>query len=64
MMTIPVHNPYYWDLPIVLMIVSLIYSATRHEDWRSIFVETLRWILRLVTFLGGIGVVLYLLMWW
>ncbi len=51
----------YWHLPILIIIISLVYSATRYENWRAILNEALRWGLRMVGFLGGIGVVLYLL---
>jgi len=59
-MTIPPHNPYLFDLPLLILCVSLVYSATRFDDWGPILRETVRWIGRLVGFLGGIGVVLYL----
>jgi hypothetical protein len=49
----------YWHLPILIVLISLIYSATRFEDWRAIFHEALRWGLRMTAFLVGIGVILY-----
>jgi hypothetical protein len=51
----------YWHLPVMILIVSLVYSATRFEPWGAILVETGRWILRMSSFLLGIAVVLYLL---
>jgi hypothetical protein len=51
----------YWHLPVLIVIVSLVYSATRFEPWGAIFQETGRWILRMTSFLAGIAVVLYLL---
>jgi hypothetical protein len=54
----------YWDLPLLIVVVSLVYSATRYEDWRSIFHEAARWGVRMTTFLGGIGLALYLVAWW
>lgn len=51
----------YWDLPPLLIIVSLIYAATRHDRWDSILSEGLGWGLRIALFLFGIGLVLYLL---
>jgi hypothetical protein len=54
----------YWDLPLLIVVVSLVYSATRYEDWRSIVHEAARWGLRMTTFLGGIGLALYLVAWW
>lgn len=60
-MTIPPHNKFFIDLPIAVMLISLVYSATRYDDWASILREAFRWGLRLLGFLGGIGLVLYLL---
>lgn len=51
----------YWDLPVLLVVVSLVYAATRHDRRDKIVREALGWGLRIVTFLGGIGLVLYLL---
>lgn len=49
----------YWDFPILLVVVSLVYSATRHDRWDRIFREAFRWGFQIVTFLGGIGLALY-----
>src|SRR5271157_3914194 len=54
------HLPYYWHLPILVVVISLVYSATRFDDWPLILREALRWGLRLVGFLLAILVVLYL----
>jgi hypothetical protein len=54
----------YWDLPILVVVVSLVYSATRYEGWHAIVTEAARWGGRMTLFLGGIGLVLYLLGWW
>src|SRR2546429_6344458 len=54
----------YWHLPVLVVIVSLVYSATRVDRWDLILKEAFRWGLRLLTFLGGIGVGLFLLAWW
>jgi hypothetical protein len=51
----------YWDLPVLLVVVSLVYAATRHDRWDKIVREAFGWGLRITTFLGGIGLVLYLL---
>jgi hypothetical protein len=61
MPTIPPHNLYLFDLPILVVLISLVYSATRYDEWGPIFKEAVRWGLRLVAFLAGIGVVLYFL---
>ncbi len=50
----------YWHLPILIVVVSLVYSATRYDQWGAILRESLRWGIRLAAFLVGIGVVLYL----
>jgi hypothetical protein len=50
----------YWHLPILIVVVSLVYSATRYDQWGSILQEAVRWGLRLAGFLVGIGVILYL----
>jgi hypothetical protein len=51
--------PYYWHLPILIVIVSLVYSATRFDQWGPILREAVRWGLRLSAFLLVIVVVLY-----
>ena len=51
----------YWDLPILLVVVSLVYSATRHDRWDKILREGFGWGIRIAGFLFAIGLVLYLL---
>ena len=53
--------PFYWHLPIMIVVISLVYSATRFERWKNILSEAVRWGLRMSAFLVGIGVVLFLL---
>ena len=55
------HNIYVIDLPLLLVIVSLVYSATRFDQWGPILREALRWGLRLAMFLVTICVILYVL---
>ena len=50
----------YWQLPILIVVISLVYSATRFERWGNILSEAVRWGLRMSAFLVGIGVVLFL----
>jgi hypothetical protein len=50
----------YWHLPVLIVIVSLVYSATRFDQWGPILREALRWGLRLTGFLAAIAVALYL----
>jgi hypothetical protein len=51
----------YVHLPIMIVLISLVYSATRFERWKNILSEAVRWGLRMSAFLVGIGVVLFLL---
>lgn len=51
----------YYQLPILLVVVSLVYSATRYDDVPDILHEALRWGSRMALFLGSIALVLYLL---
>lgn len=51
----------YWQLPILIVVISLVYSATRFDHWGSILREAARWGLRMTTFLLGIAVVLFIL---
>jgi hypothetical protein len=55
------HNIYLIDLPLLIVLISLVYSATRFDQWGPILREAVRWGGRLVAFLGAIGGVLYLL---
>ncbi len=57
------HNIYLIDLPLLIVIVSLVYCATRSDDWHVIGRETVLWIVRLTLFLGIIGLVLLLVSW-
>jgi hypothetical protein len=49
----------YWHLPVVIVLVSLVYSATRFDQWQAILRDTFRWCLRLAGFLASIALVLY-----
>lgn len=51
----------YWHLPILIVVVSIVYSATRYDGWRMIFREAFRWGLRMTLFLIGIGIALFAL---
>ena len=46
-------------MPILIVVVSLVYSATRFDQWRAIFREAVRWGLRLFGFLAAVAGVLY-----
>ena len=51
----------YWHLPLLIVVISLVYSATRFDEWGPILREALRWGLRLTGFLVIIVVVLFVL---
>ena len=51
----------YLHLPIMIALISLVYSATRFDGWGNILNEAFRWGLRMLGFLCGIAVVLYIL---
>jgi hypothetical protein len=51
----------YYHLPVLIIVISLVYSATRFDDWPAILHEAFRWGLRMAGFLLAIGLVLYLL---
>lgn len=52
--------PLYAYLPLLIVVISLVYSATRYEDWGAILREALRWGLRMSAFLVGVAAVLYI----
>jgi hypothetical protein len=54
----------YWHLPVLLVVVSLVYSATRHDRWDRILKEAVGWGVRITGFLALIGVTLYALSTW
>ena len=53
--------PFYWHLPLMIIVISLVYSATRFEDWGHILHEAFRWGFRMATFLLGVVAVTYVL---
>ena len=54
-MTVALH------LPVLLVAVSLVYSATRHDRWDLILKEAVGWGVRMAGFLLGLGALLYVL---
>jgi len=60
-MTVPFATSIYWHLPVLLVVVSLVYSATRFDRWNMILHEAWRWGFRMALFLGGIALALFLL---
>jgi hypothetical protein len=49
----------YLHLPFMLLVISLVYSATRHEAWDEILVEAFRWGIRMFGFMLIVAVVLF-----
>jgi hypothetical protein len=49
----------YWHLPLMLLVISLVYSATRHEQWDEILGEAFRWGLRMFAFMFVVALVLF-----
>ena len=49
----------YLHLPLMLLVISLVYSATRHEQWDEILIEAFRWGIRMFGFMLIVAVVLY-----
>ena len=52
---------FYWHLPLVIVLISLVYSATRYDQWGLILREALRWGVRLTSFLFAVIFVLFLI---
>lgn len=50
----------FWDLPILVVAISLVYSATRHEQWRFIVQHAVVWTIYILTFLGVTCGLLYM----
>jgi len=50
----------YAQLPILIVVISLVYSATRHDRWDLILREAFRWGSRMAGFLVLIGIALFL----
>jgi hypothetical protein len=53
------HMLFYWHLPVLILVISLVYSATRFEDWGQIVRESARWAVRMTSFLLAVAAVLY-----
>jgi hypothetical protein len=51
----------YWHLPFLVLAISLVYSATRFDEWPTILHEAWRWGVRMSGFLLSIAIVLLLL---
>jgi len=51
----------YWQLPILIVVISLVYSATRFEEWPTILHEAWRWGIRMTGFLLFIAIAIVVL---
>jgi hypothetical protein len=51
-------DSFYWHLPLMIVLISLVYSATRYDQWDAILREAFRWGLRMTLFLLGIVFIL------
>ena len=58
------HLLYYVHVPVLLILISLVYSATRYDDWGAILREAVRWGRNMVIFLGAIALALFALASW
>lgn len=57
------HALFLIDLPILIVLTSLVYSAQRHESWSAIGAEAFRWGARLALFMLVIVAVLFVVGW-
>ena len=48
----------------MLLVISLVYSATRHEQWDEILIEAFRWGIRMFGFMLLVAVVLFAVEFW
>lgn len=48
----------YWHLPVLIILVNLVYSASRYDDFRQILSHAARGMVYIVMFLGGVYLVL------
>ena len=51
----------YFHLLVLIPVISLVYSATRFDEWHTIVREAWRWAVRMACFLLAIAIVLLLL---
>jgi hypothetical protein len=52
---------FYWHLPLLIVVISLVYSATRYDRWGPIMREAFRWGRNMTLFLLIIAAALYVL---
>ena len=52
------HMPFYWHFPVLVVVISLVYSATKFDQWPYIVREATRWVVRMTAFLVIVTAVL------
>jgi len=52
---------FFLHMPVVLAVVGLVYSMTRHDRWDLIAAEAIGWTLRMGSFLCGLAAIVFLL---
>jgi hypothetical protein len=58
-MILAVTSALYYQLPLLIVLISLVYSATRFDDWNAILRDARWWVVKIAVFLGAIGLILY-----
>ena len=56
-------NQFWYAVPLVV-VISLVYSATRHELMQPILIHSVRLGLWIAGFMAGIFVLLWIISWW
>ncbi len=50
----------FWYLPPLFLLVGLVYSGTKYDEWPAILRDAIWWQIRLLLFLSGLGLVVFL----
>ncbi len=50
----------YIHFPIMMILVNIVFSATRYDDWKHTLHHAFRGMIYIITFLGGVFLFLYL----
>jgi hypothetical protein len=51
----------YWHLPVLIVLVSIVYSATRYDDWSRIWHHAVRNGVYVLVFMGAVFLMLFFL---
>lgn len=57
------HNHLWWAIPLIV-VISLVYAGTRHEEMTSILIHAGRIGVWILSFMAMVFVVLALMSWW